>query len=245
VIYFGTGSMVAVGDLSITDAQYYYAIWDRGRALSPDDLATQTVTVVDEARVLDPTMDVAYAACSKTGGSSKAIFVSTTGPVAPASGAAPSAGSGAGECGWMIPLPSAGERVVTDTAFRGDGMIWFTSVVPTDTRTCGAGLTSWKWAVRMANGGSPTSAVFDYDGDGVVGSLGDYKPMLVDGVLTNVGVAAKQTTGGGAATASSFIGNRRFTCTTGGVGDCDDAVVPVGGEQQGRISWIQLQPAQQ
>lgn len=49
-------------------------------------------------------------------------------------------------------------------------------------------------------------------------------------------------TSGGAATSPSFIGDRRFSCTTAGVGDCDDAVVPIGGEQQGRLSWIELQP---
>ena len=135
----------------------------------------------------------------------------------------------------------AGQRVVSDTAFRGDGMIWFTSVVPTDSRTCGAGLISWKWAVRMANGGSSTSPVFDHDGDGVVGSAGDHKTVLVDGRLVNVGVAAKQTSGG-AATSPSFIGDRRFSCTTGGVGDCDDAVVPIAGSKQGRLSWAELQP---
>ena len=36
------------------------------------------------------------------------------------------------------------------------------------------------------------------------------------------------------------IGNRQFSCTTAGVGDCDTAVVPIGGEQQGRLSWIEL-----
>ncbi len=49
-------------------------------------------------------------------------------------------------------------------------------------------------------------------------------------------------TSGGAATSPSFIGDRRFSCTTAGVGDCDDAVVPIGGEQQGRLSWTELQP---
>ena len=40
----------------------------------------------------------------------------------------------------------------------------------------------------------------------------------------------------------SYIGNRQFSCTTAGVGDCDAAVVPIGGEQQGRLSWTELQP---
>ena len=93
----------------------------------------------------------------------------------------------------------------------------------------------------MANGGSSMSPVFDHDGDGVVGSAGDHKTVLVDGRLVNVGVAAKQTSGG-AATSPSFIGDRRFSCTTGGVGDCDDAVVPIAGSKQGRLSWTELQP---
>ena len=142
----------------------------------------------------------------------------------------------------MIPLPSSGEKVVSDTAFRGDGMLWFSSIVPADTRTCGAGVTSWKWAVQMGNGGSSLSAAFDFDGDGVVGSAGDmaHYTNAATGFDGLAGVAAKQSEGG-AATAPSFIGNRRFSCTTGGVGACDDAVVPIKDGHK-RLSWIELQP---
>ena len=245
MIYFGTGSLVATGDLATTDPQYYYGIWDRGRALSPANLAEQTVTLVGEARVLDPSLPVGYSSCSKTGGTTPGpvIFLTfgTTGPGA-ATPVAPSPSSGTDTCGWMIPLPSSGEKVVSDTAFRGDGMLWFSSIVPADTRTCGAGVTSWKWAVQMGNGGSSLSAAFDFDGDGVVGSTGDmaHYTNAATGFDGLAGVAAKQSEGG-AATAPSFIGNRRFSCTTGGVGACDDAVVPIKDGHK-RLSWIELQP---
>ena len=56
----------------------------------------------------------------------------------------------------------------------------------------------------MVKGGSSMSPVFDQDGDGVVGSAGDYSTGLV-----SLGIAAPQASGG-ATIAPSFIGRRRF-----------------------------------
>ena len=67
----------------------------------------------------------------------------------------------------------------------------------------------------MVKGGSSISPVSDHDGAGVVGSAGDYSTGLVDGTLVSFGIAASLATGG-ATTAPSFIGDRRFSCTTGG-----------------------------
>ena len=83
----------------------------------------------------------------------------------------------------------------------------------------------------MTKGVSSMSPVFDHDCDGVVGSAGDYSTALVDGTLVSFGIAASQASGG-AATAPSFIGDRRFSCTTGGEDDYDDAVIAIAGRFQ-------------
>jgi len=55
----------------------------------------------------------------------------------------------------------------------------------------------------MVKGGSSMAPVFDHDGDGVVGSAGDYSTGIVDGTLVSFGIAASQASGG-ATTAPSF-----------------------------------------
>ena len=91
----------------------------------------------------------------------------------------------------------------------------------------------------MIKGGSSMAPVFDHDGDGVVGSAGDYSTVLVDGTLVSFGIAASQASEG-AATAPSFIGDRRFSCTTGGAGNCDNAVIAVAGGFQERLFRTEL-----
>ena len=91
----------------------------------------------------------------------------------------------------------------------------------------------------MVKGGSSMSPVFNYDGDGVVGSAGDYSTGLVDGTLVSFGIAASQATGG-ATTASSFIGDRRVSCTTGVAGNCDNAVIAVAGRFKERLFRTEL-----
>ena len=91
----------------------------------------------------------------------------------------------------------------------------------------------------MVKGGSSMSPVFNYDGDGVVGSAGDYSTGLVDGTLVSFGIAVSQASGG-APTAPSLIGDRRFSCTTGGAGNCDNAVIAVAGGAQERLFRTEL-----
>ena len=91
----------------------------------------------------------------------------------------------------------------------------------------------------MTKGVSSMSPVFNHDCDSVVGSAGDYSTVLVEGTLVSFGIAASQASGG-ATTAPSFIGDRRFSCTTGGAGNCDNAVIAVAGGLQERLSETEL-----
>ena len=91
----------------------------------------------------------------------------------------------------------------------------------------------------MTKGGSSMSPVFDHDGDSIVSTTGDYSTALVEGTLVSFGIAASRAAGG-ATTAPSFIGDRRFSCTTGGAGNCDSAVIAVAVEFQERLFRTEL-----
>ena len=91
----------------------------------------------------------------------------------------------------------------------------------------------------MVKGGSSMSPVFNHDGDGVVGSAGDYSTGLVDGTLVSFDIATSLATGG-ATTAPSFIGDRRFSCTTGGGDHCDNNVIAIAGRFQKRLFRTEL-----
>ena len=93
--------------------------------------------------------------------------------------------------------------------------------------------------IQMVKGDSSMSPVFDHDGDSIVSSTGDYSTALVEGTLVSFGIAASRAAGG-ATTAPSCIGDRRFSCTTGGECDCDDTVIAIAGRFQGRLSGIEL-----
>ena len=87
----------------------------------------------------------------------------------------------------------------------------------------------------MTKGIFSMSPVFDHDGDGVVGSAGDYSTVLVDGTLVSFGIAASQASEG-AATAPSCIGDRRFRVPLVG----RVTVIAVAGRFQGRLSETEL-----
>ena len=93
--------------------------------------------------------------------------------------------------------------------------------------------------IQMVKGDSSMSPVFDHDGDSIVSSTGDYSTALVEGTLVSFGIAASRAAGG-ATTAPSCIGDRRFSCTTGGGGDCDNAVIVIAGRCQERLFRTEL-----
>ena len=91
----------------------------------------------------------------------------------------------------------------------------------------------------MVKGGSSMSPVVNHDGDGVVGSAGDYPTGLVGGTLVSFGIAASQASGG-ATTAPSLHRQSPISCTTGEVTDCDDAVIAIAGRFQERLFRTEL-----
>jgi len=68
--------------------------------------------------------------------------------------------------GWYVPLPTTGERVVSDVLIRAKNAIVL-SYAPGGS-LCGSGGLSWLMEINSCSGGSPGSAQFDIDDDGDV-----------------------------------------------------------------------------
>ena len=68
--------------------------------------------------------------------------------------------------GWYFDLPTAGERVVVDPKVRG-AYVFFNTLIP-DPGSCNSKGDGWLMALKLANGGSPDSPVYDVNNDGEV-----------------------------------------------------------------------------
>ncbi|NIA27698.1 MAG: hypothetical protein GWP02_06545 [Desulfobulbaceae bacterium] len=100
LVIFGTGQYLATSDISSTNLQTMYGIWDSGnKAITRSDLVEQTITLGSSGggaigRTLsDNSVDYKY------------------------------------DYGWYIDLPDSGERVVTDPVIRGD-LVFFNTMIP-------------------------------------------------------------------------------------------------------------------
>jgi Tfp pilus tip-associated adhesin PilY1 len=160
--------------------------------------------------------------------------------------------------GWYIPLPEEGERVIHRSLVR-DGMILFTTVVPTQS-VCETGGHGWEMTVMMENGGSQTKRYYDANTDGKVDKD--------DGMLINIGKGEKERKGiagrklsAGLPAGSVMFNDRRYTPTSGDAMDkavagdgsikykeTDTCVPPEARDSEstapacGRLSWMELQP---
>ena len=221
MVYFGTGQYLADGDNANKDTQSFYGVWDRGDgSLGRNSLLEQTV--------------------SASGASGRVISTD----------AVNWKGTGTGQhYGCYFDLPDKGERVVTDPRYRQiDGLVYFNTLIPTDPRPCAVGGTGWLMAVAAMACGSPKSAAFDYDGDDLVGSKGDYAklPKGKSGKEQSVGFAGKKYTAAkGTPAGVNIAGDRRFTpgSGTGEAADISSQRVQSGtGFMTKRLSWEQLFP---
>ena len=221
MVYFGTGQYLADGDNANKDTQSFYGVWDRGEgSLGRQSLLEQTVS----------------------GSGAGGRVISTD--------AVNWKGTGTGQhYGCYFDLPDKGERVVTDPRYRQiDGLVYFNTLIPTDPRPCAVGGTGWLMAVEAKNCGSPKSAAFDYDGDDLVGSKGDYAklPKGKSGKEQSVGFAGKKYTAAkGTPAGVNIAGDRRFTpgSGTGEAADISSQRVQSGtGFMTKRLSWEQLFP---
>ena len=145
MVYVGTGSYLTSSDLSVSDTQSFYAIWDSGESAAGhtvdrttpanSDLVKQTIstdTAVngDTVRIIDPTSPVNYPT----------------------------------DFGWYMDLPTSGERVIVDPEVLA-GIAFFSTVIPS-TDPCGFGGTSWSMFADAMTGTAPSQSIVDFDSSG-------------------------------------------------------------------------------
>jgi len=207
IIVFGTGQYETISDISNTDTQSVYGIRDYGTLSNTFSNSNRDPrnTSPDRWRRLTLSVDLAT-------GNRK-----ITNPTAIADS----------DYGWMVDLPTSGERLVSDPNARND-ILYFNSIIPESTK-CSYGGQTWLNSINVADGGAPPKAAYDRNGDGVLDGL----DALDDGTF-GVGELVD-----GLGSECTMIGNN---CGVGMSNDNDIIrEIPEGEDTvAGRMSWREL-----
>jgi len=152
VVAFGTGSFFKVGDDTVVSPQVQslYGIFDSATPASTvatrGNLRVQTIT--------SNTEDVTIAGTTYAPGSLR--FVSAN-------------ALAASNRGWVLNLPAAGERVISEPTFPTGSVqdrVRFTTLIPDDD-PCRSGRNGFLMDISLLSGGRADGTVFDLTGDGV------------------------------------------------------------------------------
>jgi outer membrane protein assembly factor BamB len=164
MVYFGTGSLLSGADISKTDTQSLYGIWDRDlgstvpmNRLVSQELITQTIAGVTQGE------------CAPEGTLPRDVtarFIRNQ--------QEPNWVGDAAHLGWRVNLPRGGERVVSRAIIRA-GRLQVTTTNPFDMQNIlnlsEAELTeagSWNLQLSLATGGSQRMPIFDVNRDCVL-----------------------------------------------------------------------------
>ena len=154
LVIFGTGQYLTQADITTTDTQSMYGVWDQGTSnLDRSDLIEQVISTgtnsegVAGRKLTDNTVDY------------------TSSPP---------------DYGWYMDFTS-GERVVTDAVIRGD-LVFFNTTIP-DSSPCNFGGTGWLMVAKWENGGRPDTVAFDLNGDLNLGTLDQIDGEAAAGML--------------------------------------------------------------
>ncbi|MDP9064996.1 MAG: PilC/PilY family type IV pilus protein, partial [Pseudomonadota bacterium] len=145
MVYVGTGQLLGVPDISSTQVQTIYGVYDPNTAYT---------TPLGRASLVQQTLSAA------TIGSTAVATVTSNSVSLPSTK------------GWYIDLTlHSGERVVNNPLLRS-GVLIVTATQPS-TSLCVAGGNSFSYYINFANGSSFPSPQFDANNDGVVNIGGD------------------------------------------------------------------------
>jgi type IV pilus assembly protein PilY1 len=201
LVFFGTGQYLTQSDIGNAQLQSFYGVWDsQAGNLDRSYLQAQTISTSTDA-VLGTVRTI----------SSNAVNYSAT------------------EKGWLIDLPTSGERSVTNPAAIGS-IVFFNTVIPTTSSSnmCSVGGSGWLMAVDLLTGGEPAFIPIDVNNDGVFDTADQVGGATVVGTQTT-GVPAE----------SRFISDKRVTAdSTGAIGI--DNVQSGPPEFPARMSWSEI-----
>ncbi|KAF0193005.1 MAG: type IV pilus assembly protein PilY1 [Gammaproteobacteria bacterium] len=208
MVYFGTGQYINDADKTTTTGQSFYGVWDHG---SKELLRANVVAQTFQSGFPSNVRVLTNNTIAWTGGSAKH--------------------------GWLIDLPTSGERVVANPKIRGS-YVFINTLIPTAS-ACSFGGSGWLMTVNTSDGGQPSAPVFDVNNDGAVDDSGTTDKATNDGGSTYKNVSGKEFLEG-IPTESNFLGDNQYT--PGSSGNIDKGTVDtgVGGVGTGRLSWQEL-----
>jgi type IV pilus assembly protein PilY1 len=216
MVFFGTGQLLSTADLSTSQVQSFYGVWDNGTStgLLRANLQQQTITNV-AAGTLD-------SQGNPLGANARTI---SNNPI-----------NWSTQSGWYFDLPgpisgnTPSERVITSPQIENGGVVFTTYTPPANgSLTCNAAGTSFLMDVNYVNGGAFTQPRLGLGSGGAFVSVGGSNPV---GTQLNGGYAAAPTI----LTNPSGGGN---IYTPG-----SNLKIPVTPEQYGgrsRLGWWQVQ----
>jgi type IV pilus assembly protein PilY1 len=175
IVYFGTGKYLGASDISTTQVQTMYAVWNRkshNTGLTRSHLLQQKIVADDTTRfgIRDVRVTTDFA-----------IKWSDV-PGLPPSGS---------HMGWYLDFSTESGERVHQAPFLRDNRIVFVTVTPS-TDPCSAGGTSWIYELNGMSGSRLTMSPFDPSGDNRIDS-GDN--ALVGGKSTVISAVRNETTG--------------------------------------------------
>jgi type IV pilus assembly protein PilY1 len=165
-VMFGTGQFLGAPDLSTTQTQTAYGVWDKGAATpyTRANLQRQTLSFVTKATSSLP-QDLLTVTSNTVDFTTKA--------------------------GWYADLIAAGQRVMTNPTLLPNT---FTATLNTPPASaCGAVASSMLLELNYATGGASTNPILDVNGDGVIDSADKYAGGNPAGLSIGQGYASSPT----------------------------------------------------
>ncbi len=227
LVLFGSGQYLTQTDLSNTQVQSFYGVWDKGQTLDEDNPITRdnliTQTISTGTGISDSDVQAR-------------ITSSTPVPYGDASNGQ--------RFGWHLNLSTndtASERVVSN-AIVINNIVFFTTYMPTPD-VCGTGGSSWFMFVNADTGAAPYNPVVDISNDNQVDATNDLvKPTSDDTETTASGLRIE---GGTLASPALDLGGLQSGDTGTALINTGDGVeswaTDVGSPLRGnRISWREL-----
>ena len=228
LIGFGTGRYLTNSDNSNMDAQSLYGIWD--------NLSSGTVSLSDlqQQSILGTSTQsgVTFRLSSYAVGVPGDTLISTKDHLIER------AAYLSGKRGWYLNLPTSGERVVTDAAFRA-GRLVFTSMIPDASTPCAAGGSGWLLEFDAITGNRLGTPTFDLNGDNALTS-GDFLAFTAAGAGSSNNVSGRSIQGIPAAPAFMSSGKLDFRLIPNSDATLESIRGGLGAGRDGRAMWREV-----
>ncbi|MBS0212958.1 MAG: pilus assembly protein PilY [Proteobacteria bacterium] len=212
MVFFGTGQLLQSFDLTNTNTQSFYGVWDNGSATTRtrSSLQQQTITTVPSSVTGFPN-DIRTTSNNTVNWSS--------------------------QYGWYYDLPLSGERVISPAVVENGGII-FDTYTPSK-GLCSIGGVSWLMDVAYANGGQFSKPELDVNGSGNLNSSAQ-QYLGQNPVGMSMGTIYVPTPSIIRANLSNGVGAIKVVSKTSSKGTPGVGTVKERGHQPTRSGWWQI-----